>query len=199
MININLGEIRKGEDLVRAKLKNEIEDLQEKIDTLSPDNLEFVDHHHELMVSPQKSPVASPSRHPLTRRPTLRKPTLETCFGPSSTYVPYYDTLFKQKKVKENDSSFELLDHPGAESTKPVKPRQEVLEPEEEQKEEEKTEDDEKEKEKKVVQCEADSIPMTSLQEMELEHRRNVSSNEDIMAYKSSVMSDQQIKISKFT
>ena len=71
LININLSEIRKGEDIVRAKLKAEIEDLEERIEAMSPDDTEFVEHHRELQAAPEKSPAPSPDRGALSRRPTL--------------------------------------------------------------------------------------------------------------------------------
>ena len=111
----------------------------------------------------------------------------------SSTYIPYYDTLFKQKKVKENDTSFELIDPPDSQVTKPAQPEQEVNEPDEESKE-----DEEEKEEEKIVFGETDSIPLTPLQALASQAMKDSPVADDLIHYKSSVMSDQQIKISKF-
>lgn len=61
LININLSELRKGEDLVRDKLKAEIAALEQRMAELSPDNLEFLEHNDDLRTAPAKSAEVSPA------------------------------------------------------------------------------------------------------------------------------------------
>ena len=87
--------------------------------------------------------------------------------------------------MRENDTSFELIDPLDSQVTKPAQPEQEVNEPDEESKD-----DEEEKEEEKVVFGETDSIPLTPLQALASQVMKDSPVADDLIHYKSSVMSD---------